>query len=95
MLFYRNYFVICLRDQTIKDLRHFFQNLLLNTTGRSGGPEFDALVAKARSNPRQMTPQEWREILGPSTFEVARQKGTERPFTSPLYDNHKKGWEFS
>ena len=61
--------------------------------GGSGGQEFDDLVAKARSNPRQMTQQEWKEILGPSTFQVARNKGTERPFTSPLYDNHKKGWE--
>jgi len=59
--------------------------------GRSGGPESDELVAKARSNPRQMTQQEWKEILGPKTYEVARNKGTERPFTSPLYDNHKQG----
>ena len=51
----------------------------------------DELLAKARSQPRQMTEDEWRSLLKPNTFYVAREKGTERPFTSPLYDNHEKG----
>jgi len=37
------------------------------------------------------TDAEWKEVLTPEQFNVARQKGTERPFSSPLNDNHKKG----
>jgi hypothetical protein len=51
------------------------------------------LLEKRLSNPRGMTQQEWRSILRPDTFRVAREKGTERPFTSDLYDNHDKGLE--
>jgi peptide methionine sulfoxide reductase MsrB len=38
-----------------------------------------------------MSEDEWRSLLKPNTFYVAREKGTERPFTSPLYDNHQTG----
>ena len=39
----------------------------------------------------QKTEAEWRELLTPEQFHVMRQKGTERPFTSPFNDNHKDG----
>ncbi|WP_138990445.1 peptide-methionine (R)-S-oxide reductase MsrB [Larkinella sp. C7] len=37
------------------------------------------------------TEAEWKKILTPQQFYVLRQQGTERPFTSPLVDNHEKG----
>ena len=37
------------------------------------------------------TEAEWRKLLTPQQFEVLRQEGTERPFTSPLLNEHRKG----
>ncbi|GAB3919635.1 peptide-methionine (R)-S-oxide reductase MsrB [Larkinella terrae] len=45
------------------------------------------------AKPRKVvkTEAEWKKILTPEQFYVLRQQGTERPFTSPLVDNHEKG----
>jgi len=37
------------------------------------------------------SPAEWRRILGPERFEILRQAGTERPYSSPLNKEHRKG----
>jgi peptide-methionine (R)-S-oxide reductase len=37
------------------------------------------------------TDAEWRAMLSPATYAVLRQEATERPFTSPLLDEHRKG----
>jgi peptide-methionine (R)-S-oxide reductase len=35
--------------------------------------------------------EEWRRQLTPEQYRVARQKGTERPFTGKYYDSKEKG----
>ncbi len=37
------------------------------------------------------TDAEWRKLLSPDAYEVLRHEGTERPFTSPLLNEHRAG----
>jgi peptide-methionine (R)-S-oxide reductase len=54
--------------------------------GKSGSVfKFDGVKKVNKTN------EEWKRILTPAQYEVTRQKGTERPFSSPLNENHKQG----
>lgn len=37
------------------------------------------------------TDAEWKQLLTPDQYQVARQKGTEAPYSSPLNENHEQG----
>ena len=39
----------------------------------------------------EKTDAEWRAQLTPQQYEILRQEGTERPYTSPLLGEHRKG----
>lgn len=39
----------------------------------------------------EKTDAEWKAQLSPEAYRVLRHEGTERPFTSPLNDEHRKG----
>jgi len=41
------------------------------------------------------TDAEWRQLLNPRQFQVARQQGTEPPFQNEYWDNHADGVYFS
>jgi peptide-methionine (R)-S-oxide reductase len=40
------------------------------------------------------TPAEWRKLLGPERYAVLREASTERPFSSTLDEEHRKGTYF-
>lgn len=45
--------------------------------------------------PIELTDEQWREQLGEFEYYVLREKGTERAFTGPLYDNKERGIYYS
>ena len=50
-----------------------------------------AKLAEAGTFEVTKTDEEWKKILTPEAFAVLRQESTERPFTSKLLDEHRKG----
>ena len=60
-------------------------NALANANGNKG-------IAKAKGIKKVIkTDAEWKQILTPEQYSVAREKGTERAFSSPLNDIHDEG----
>jgi peptide-methionine (R)-S-oxide reductase len=60
--------------------------LARNWTGSAATP-----AAAAEVFPVTHTDAEWHKLLTSDQFEVLRNQGTERPFTSPLLKEHRKG----
>ncbi len=54
--------------------------------------EADASEARYANSPfRRLTDAQWRQRLPGLSYQVLRHEGTERPFTSPLNDEHRAG----
>lgn len=62
---------------------------LLGALGRRHG----LAMAQTTENsfPVTHTDAEWRQLLSPAQYQVLRRAGTERPYSSPLNDEHRKG----
>ena len=52
---------------------------------------FGARMADADTFEITKSEAEWKKLLSPEAFAVLRQESTERPFTSKLLDEHRKG----
>ncbi|HYX47737.1 MAG TPA: peptide-methionine (R)-S-oxide reductase MsrB [Sphingomicrobium sp.] len=48
-------------------------------------------AAPQGSFPVHHTPDRWRALLGPKRYAVLREAATERPFSSPLLNEHRRG----
>jgi peptide-methionine (R)-S-oxide reductase len=64
----------------------------LNLAGISlGAFGFAARSAGAETFEIMKTEAEWKKLLSPEAFAVLREESTERPWTSKLLDEHRKG----
>ncbi len=50
-----------------------------------------AAANAAEPFPISRSDQEWRKMLTPDQYAILRQSATERPFTSPLLNEHRRG----
>ena len=50
-----------------------------------------ALAAGTEAFPVTHSDEEWRKLLTPQQYAVLRKSGTERPYSSPLNDEHRRG----
>src|SRR4030095_15714933 len=73
--------------------RRLFLGLLGSTavTGLAAYLFGEGSPADAASFEVRRTPADWQRRLGPQRFHILREAGTERAFTSPLLNEHRKG----
>ena len=73
--------------------RQFITMALGGLTIAALSPMFKAAKAFAAEVVEKLskTNEEWKKLLTPAQYNVLREEGTERPFTSPLLDEHREG----
>ena len=60
----------------------------MTATAACGAP---AAATRKGTFPLRHTEAEWRKLLTPAQYYILREEGTERPFTSALLKEHRKG----
>ncbi len=74
------------------DRRRFLMGSALALTAAACAPR-QAMAADAYANSswRKLSDEDWKKQLPPASYDVLRHEGTERPGTSPLLGEHRKG----
>ncbi len=68
--------------------------LLRSTAALAGASALPAITSHAQPAATDRvvkTPEEWRKVLTKEQFYILREEGTERPYTSPLNNEKRKG----
>ena len=63
----------------------------LGLTARTSRAQAPAAPATPKIEPLRLSDAQWRTRLAPAAYEVLRHEGTERPGSSPLNDEHRRG----
>jgi peptide-methionine (R)-S-oxide reductase len=71
--------------------RRGFFSALAGALTAAAEPATAADPAAAKVEPLVLSEAEWKKRLTPAQFDVLRREGTERPFSSPLNDEKRKG----
>ena len=73
--------------------RRNFIVFLVSTAAMTAASACGAPASASRKGtfPLRRTEGEWRKLLTPAQFYILREEGTERPFTSGLLKEHRKG----
>jgi peptide-methionine (R)-S-oxide reductase len=70
------------------------RSLLVRFSAVMAGAALPAIATSARAADAdrvEKTPEEWRKALTPEQFYILREEGTERPYSSPLNNEKRKG----
>lgn len=62
-----------------------------NNTSMDTNSKKNPMFSKTDTSKVALSNDEWKKILSPEVYRVAREKGTERPFTSPYETSHEVG----
>jgi peptide-methionine (R)-S-oxide reductase len=73
------------------DRREFLNRLAVTLAAGASPGAFAADAPPAFIGKVVKSPEQWRILLTPAQFNVLREEGTERAFTSPLNDEKRKG----
>lgn len=65
--------------------------LALGIIGKGAGMGFFSKAHAEDDFPFRLSDAEWKAKLPPESYQALRHEGTERAFTSPLNDEHRKG----
>ena len=74
--------------------REFNRRVFIGTVGAGGVGWFllqPQQVDAAKQFAVTKTPAEWKRTLGPQRYRILREAGTERPYSSPLNKEHRRG----
>jgi peptide-methionine (R)-S-oxide reductase len=78
-------------SSTVLSRRSLMFAALSGVFGSLWRPKTVLAASKANDPQWDLSPEVWRERLSPQAFDVLRNEGTERPFTSPLNDEKRSG----
>ena len=78
------------KQQRMKSVLSFL-GLSSSRTMASSGKSQEELKDKAQNDPKNMSAEEWHDLLDGPSYYVTREHGTERPWSSCLNDEKRSG----